>query len=478
MKEIFTKPLWPTSKELGWEEPFVFRTRLRGDVFRRLMLCVGVSLILTGIVLGVFSQAGVPPDWRGVLFLGVLCSLVAFQVFFRGRDKVNGSVALHLDGIRRITSTWGGYVFFRREERWGYHEISKCVFIPAKAIGCRFYIIVLVCGGSRDMIAVPRRIAPKRVVGILQNHGVRVLRGSGLPEYATRGLSPLMPPITLVGGVFTLAVGLLLFFGQSPPEKEQTAQHPQFPGMKDMRDAYRESSPRRINPLDTGTTAVTQDNRERELDDMKQMRDSMRRMRDGMPPMGRSMPPMRDGMRGMREGMVRDRPPTFGPPSRPPGFAPPGSSRADNAQPGNYDLSETIGGTGGVDFKKVDSQGRPVIGVQFSLGSWAGKEHVGRLTPLFDRSRATRPNTIFAKEGYALGAIHVWAGEFVDGVTLEFMKLKDGRSLQLSDSYKADIIGRETTAAAKIIKSDGRLVIGLHGRGAAVMDAIGLVLSK
>ena len=197
----------------------------------------------------------------------------------------------------------------------------------------------------------------------------------------------------------------------------------------------------------------------------------MRQMRDGMRQMTEGMRPMRDGMR-------RERYPSVSPPARPPGLAPPSIPRSDNTQAGSYVSTETVGGTDGFAFRKVDSQGRPVIGVQFTLRSWAGRKYVGQLTPLFDRSGATRPNTIFAKEGYALGAIHVWASEFVDGITLEFMKLNDDTSLQLSDSYEADTIGSATTGTAKIITSGGRIVVGLHGRHGAVIDAIGLVVKK
>ena len=100
------------------------------------------------------------------------------------------------------------------------------------------------------------------------------------------------------------------------------------------------------------------------------------------------------------------------------------------------------------------------------------------MTPLFYRSRTTRTNTIFAKEGYALGAIHVWASEFVDGIKLEFMKLNDDTSLQLSDSYQADTIGTATTETAKTITTDGRIVVGFHGRRTSLMNAIGLAVRK
>lgn len=187
---------------------------------------------------------------------------------------------------------------------------------------------------------------------------------------------------------------------------------------------------------------------------------------------------MGPGMRQMRPGMRREPPTSFSSPAGPPGPPPTAIPRSDNTQTDSYVLTETVGGKGGIAFRTVDSQGRPVIGARFILSSWEGNKHVGQLTPLYDRSRATQPNTVFAKEGYALGAIHVWAGEFVDGIKLVFMKLKDDTSLQLSDSYEADTIGSATTGTAKIITSDGRIIVGFHGRRGAVMDAIGLAVRK
>jgi len=294
-------------------------------------------------------------------------------------------------------------------------------------------------------------------VGILQRHGVRVLRGSRLPQHTTQGLSYLAPTVTVAGGLIALMVGLVLYSTQRPPEEKPMPQRPPIPGPGDMRETRFPSFPTRIDPRAAGTPTVPEDRPNQELDDMRQMRNDMRQMRGGM---------------------RRERSPSFSSPERPPGLAAPGIPRSDITQAGSYVLTETVGGTGGAAFKKVDSQGRPVIGVQFILRSWEGNKYVGQLTPLFERSRATQPNTIFAKEGYALGAIHVWASEFVDGIKLEFMKLDDDTSLQLSDSYEADTIGSATTSTAKIITSNGRLIVGFHGRRGAVMDAIGLAVRK
>lgn len=141
-------------------------------------------------------------------------------------------------------------------------------------------------------------------------------------------------------------------------------------------------------------------------------------------------------------------------------------------------LTEVVGGAGGISFKRTDPLSRPVLGVRFIVGTWAGAERVTMLSPIFAAPAAETPGTIAAKDGYALGAIHVAATDFVDGVTLEFMKLREDGSLDTGDSYRAEPIG-SVGDSAKTISGDGLPVIGLHGRGGPrAVKALGLVLLK
>jgi len=466
-KEIMTKPWKFGSTELAWEEPPFYRIRLRRDALRRLLISVGVGLVAAGILFGVLSLEEERREWEYALVLGTCAFLSALLFFFRGRGHVGGRIVMRRDTIRRITMSIGAPFFLvMGEERWEYDQISNCIFIPAKTVGHLFTIMLVEYGDSQDIIAIPRRIDLRKVVRILLKHGVPVQPGSRLPQHATQGLSFRAPTLTVAGGLVTLMVGLLLYSTQRPPEDKPIPQRPPIPGMDEMRRSPSPSFAPQTDPWGTSAPTLPEDQPNQELDDMRQMRDGMR--------------PMRDGIRPMRDGIRRERAPSFPSPAGPPGAAAPRIPRSDNTQAVSYDLTETVGGTGGFPFRRVDYQGRPIIGVQFILRSWQGGKYVGRLTPLFDRTRATRPRTdiIFAKEGYALGAIHVWAGEFVDGIKLVFMKLNDDTSLQLSDSYEADTIGSATTSTAKIITSNGRLIIGFHGRRSAVMDAIGLAVRK
>jgi hypothetical protein len=465
LKEIMTKPLWLGSTELAWKEPPFYHIRLRRDALWRLLICVGIGLVAAGFMLGASSFRNVPRDWNFALAVGPIAFLVALLCIFGRQGPFDGRVVLHRDTIRRTTVSCGAPFFIVWSwESWEYDQISKCVFIPAKTVGHRFTIMLVSYGDSQDMIAIPKRVDLRKVVEILMKHGVRVLRGSRLPQHTTQGLSFRAPTLTVAGGLIALMVGLVLYSTQRPPEENLITQRPPIPGLDEMRDTRFPSFAPPTNLWGTSEPTLPEDRPNQELDDMRQMRDGMRRMGGGMRQMG--------------SGIRRERPPSFSSPAGPPGPAAPSIPRSDNTQAVSYVLTETVGSTKGFDFRKVDYRGRPVIGVQFALMPQAGTEYVRRLTPIFDRSRATRPNTILAKEGYALGAIHVWTSEFVAGVKLEFMKLNDDTSLQLSDSYEADTIGTATTETAKIITTDGRLIIGLHGRRTSLMNAIGLVLRK
>ncbi len=139
-------------------------------------------------------------------------------------------------------------------------------------------------------------------------------------------------------------------------------------------------------------------------------------------------------------------------------------------------LTEAVGGAGGIAFKRIDPLSRPVLGVRFIVGNWAGAKRVTLLSPIFAAPAGESPGTIAAKSGYALGAIHVATTDFVDGVTLEFMKLREDGTLDPADSYRAEPIGT-VGDSAKTISGNGLPVIGLHGRGGpGAVKALGLVL--
>ena len=137
--------------------------------------------------------------------------------------------------------------------------------------------------------------------------------------------------------------------------------------------------------------------------------------------------------------------------------------------------SQLAGGTGGIAFNFVDPQARPVIGVRYQLGSWAGEQLLGHLEPLFTRDPEPAPwQVILARDGYALGAVQVDGTRFVNAVRLAFMRL-EGEKLDTKDRYLTQWIGTPTGGTPKAFFSDGARVIGIHGKRAAILDAVGLV---
>lgn len=133
------------------------------------------------------------------------------------------------------------------------------------------------------------------------------------------------------------------------------------------------------------------------------------------------------------------------------------------------------GGAGGGAFRFLDPDGRPVIGVRYQLGSWGGEKTLGHLEPLYTRDPVAAPwQTVYAKEGYALGAMQVSGTKYVNAVRLAFVKL-DGDKLDMQDRYLSNWIGTPASGTPKSLFSEGQRVLGLHGKRAAILDAIGLV---
>lgn len=137
--------------------------------------------------------------------------------------------------------------------------------------------------------------------------------------------------------------------------------------------------------------------------------------------------------------------------------------------------SPLVGGTGGGPRRSVDRDGRPMIGVRHAMGSWAGQDALRSFDPLFERGRA-RPGSeeLFAKDGYAVGAIQVDGDKYVNAIRVAFMRI-EGDRLNPKDSYVSEWLGKPTGRPSKTLNGDGAFVVGVHGRGTIILDAIGLV---
>jgi hypothetical protein len=148
--------------------------------------------------------------------------------------------------------------------------------------------------------------------------------------------------------------------------------------------------------------------------------------------------------------------------------------------PGKNQRSDTelAGGTGGGLFRTIDAGGKPVVGFRFAIGSWLGTPALRQLDPLYDRAvPGGNQQTVLARDGYAVGAVDVEAGRFVQAVRIVFMRLLPSGQLDVTDAYSSDWIGEDKGQDVKQLGGTGALVLGVHGRRAAVLDAIGLVMA-
>lgn len=134
------------------------------------------------------------------------------------------------------------------------------------------------------------------------------------------------------------------------------------------------------------------------------------------------------------------------------------------------------GGKGGVPFRTGDASGRIVLGFRYAVGSWAGQPALRILEPLYDRPAASRDGDVVAREGFAVGGVSVATGAFVQGVQITFMRVKADGTLDTADSYTSDWLGERSDQPATALDGGGTPVVGIHGRRAAVLDALGLVL--
>ena len=74
-------------------------------------------------------------------------------------------------------------------------------------------------------------------------------------------------------------------------------------------------------------------------------------------------------------------------------------------------------------------------------------------------------------------AVHVEAGQLVQAVRVVFMRVLPDGQLDVTDAYSSDWIGVATGQGIKQLGGTGALVLGVHGRRAAVLDAFGLVMA-
>ncbi len=155
----------------------------------------------------------------------------------------------------------------------------------------------------------------------------------------------------------------------------------------------------------------------------------------------------------------------------------PGFPSRGGPVPGN--ATELVGGSGGTVFHRTSPDSRPMLGVRVLMGSWSRQPALVLFEPLFERRTVPGPGqSIIARDGYAVGALRIHASTLVDAVQVVFMRQQQDGRLDPGDAYDSPWVGTPSHGEAVTVGGQGIPVIGVHGRRAAVVDALGLVLSS
>ena len=151
--------------------------------------------------------------------------------------------------------------------------------------------------------------------------------------------------------------------------------------------------------------------------------------------------------------------------------------------------TQILGGAFNPEFQDVGPPGALLIGLHVGLGKFLDYDVIKAVRPVYrDGSREElgkqvgtqldRVVKVVAKPGYAVGAVKIKAGLGLDGLTVTFMKVKDGK-LDPTDSYDSEYVGGPGGGGPTRLGGDGSLVVGIVGKSSPTEAAgLGLLLKK
>ncbi|HUY90885.1 MAG TPA: SUMF1/EgtB/PvdO family nonheme iron enzyme [Pirellulales bacterium] len=144
--------------------------------------------------------------------------------------------------------------------------------------------------------------------------------------------------------------------------------------------------------------------------------------------------------------------------------------------------TEFVGGDGGSrNGNRYVDETSLLYGVECRFAQWMGEDCVSDIVPVFSRDRERKlPAGAMAREGYAVGAVNVNALEYVNGIQLIYMRVKDDGRLDSKDSYTSEWLGVRARGRRKPHKltGDGDPIIGIHLQKGLVVAALALVVNR
>jgi ribosomal protein S27E len=132
---------------------------------------------------------------------------------------------------------------------------------------------------------------------------------------------------------------------------------------------------------------------------------------------------------------------------------------------------------GQVPRRYLDPKGH-LIGLEFGVGMWMNEPCLNALRPVYSQDQnRLHPQSVVAKEGYAVAGADVQYRNSVDAIKLHFRRVRPDGSLDPNDVYDSPWFGAtDATARVMSLGNTGARVLGVFTRGGAVIDSVALVL--
>ena len=132
--------------------------------------------------------------------------------------------------------------------------------------------------------------------------------------------------------------------------------------------------------------------------------------------------------------------------------------------------TEMVSGGFDTPFRDYGPQGGMLVGFEAGMGKLFNRDAVTALKPIFrtkagesfgaQQGKGGQHATVKAKEGYAVGAIKVQRGLFIEGFSLVYMKVEGGK-LNPGDTYESEWTGDAAKRADLKLDGNGQPFIGL-----------------
>jgi len=470
IKDLYHRVAGISPVVVKWREPPLYRLRLRGDILLRVAIVVAMWMAATGVMLVLFAFNNNPPGFGLAAGLGLVFGFgPGMLLTFLLRGQVSGSVWVREDCLHRQRSYASANLLsgnWVESEQWYYPAIRHCQLVLGQDLGSNYAVLLVSDGEVVEMFGVPAQVDLRSLVEHLSANGLQVSQGRAVPAQFSRPLHAAAPAVTGLLGLVLLMLGGVIYW-QKTGGDERVARRPHDvaapvaiePPVVFDRPSSGSPAPW---PEPTDTTGEPADSGDTQ---------DQTPLTPPQPPIPSIFPPSSPGR---RPPYARANP--FGRATFQPGNVVP-SPRPET--PTALDETELVGGTGGGPFRQTSPGNVPLMGFRYSLGQWAGEAAIGRLDPVFGNAPAPDlKDSVLARPGYAVGALKVHAGQYVNALQVVFMRVTADGRLDPDDSYTSDWIGTPGSGEPKMVGGTGERVIGIQGRRAAILDAIGLVLQR